>query len=108
MRRIRWMWHAANTIFFEPICWSPTCVNCAIVGMNLQSFLTRRSSPRKDRFFELNKWSKYICHKRSTVHFGIIWESVDTIEAARISCDCEYAFFALTIKSRLCDSINSH
>jgi hypothetical protein len=39
--QIRWIylvWHAVNAMFFEPICWTPTCVNRAIVDRNHQSF----------------------------------------------------------------------
>jgi hypothetical protein len=49
-----WMWLDAHVIFFEPICWSPICVNWAIVETNYKSFLMRHPSSRKDRLF---KWS---------------------------------------------------
>jgi hypothetical protein len=38
--QIRWIgfvWHAVNAMFFEPIWWTPTCENRAIVAIN-QSF----------------------------------------------------------------------
>jgi hypothetical protein len=38
-------------MFFEPICWTPTCVNRAIVGRNHQSFCMRCHSSRKDHLF---------------------------------------------------------
>jgi hypothetical protein len=52
IRWTRWAWHAENTVFFKPICWSPTCVNRAIVDMNHKSFLMLRPSLRKDRLFD--------------------------------------------------------
>jgi hypothetical protein len=78
IRRIEWVWHPAHAMFFEPICWSPICINWAIVKMNDKSFLMRRPCSRKDHLF---KWNEYVCHKRGSVHFGIIWESVDNREA---------------------------
>jgi hypothetical protein len=39
--QIKWIglvWHAVNAMFFEQICWTPTCVNRAIVDRNHQSF----------------------------------------------------------------------
>jgi hypothetical protein len=57
--------------------------------MNHKLFLMRRLSSTKDRLFE---WSKYICHKVGAVHFGIIWKSVDKIEAARIPGDYKHEF----------------
>jgi hypothetical protein len=48
----------------------------------------------------LSEWNKEICHKTGAVHFGIIWESVDNIEAARIPYDRKHEFFALNIMSR--------
>jgi hypothetical protein len=61
-----------------------------------------RPSSRKDRLFERNE---YVCHKIVAVHFGIIWESVDNKEAARIPHDRKHEYFALDIKSRLCDHV---
>jgi hypothetical protein len=58
----------------------------------------------KDRLFEGNK---YICHEIGDAHFGVICESVDNIEAARIPYDCKHYFFALNIMSRCCDHIVS-
>jgi hypothetical protein len=57
--------------------------------MNYQSFSMRRSSSRKGRLFE---WNKYICYKIGVVYFGIICESIDNIEAARIPYDCKHEF----------------
>jgi hypothetical protein len=61
-------------------------------------------SSRKNHLFEGNK---YICHEIVVIHFDIIYESVDNIEAALISYDCKHHLFALNIKSRLCDHIIS-
>jgi hypothetical protein len=50
--QIRWIilvWHAVNAMFFEPICWTPTCVNRAIVDRNHRSFFIRCPSARKDQ-----------------------------------------------------------
>jgi hypothetical protein len=52
--QIKWIWlvwHAAHAMFFEPICWNPTCMNWAIVKMNHKSFLMRRPLSRKDYLF---------------------------------------------------------
>jgi hypothetical protein len=49
----------------------------------------QRSSSRKDLIFE---WNLYVCHKIVAVHFGIIWEFVDNIEAARVSHDYKNEF----------------
>jgi hypothetical protein len=64
----------------------------------------RRPSSTKDRLF---KWNEDVCHKIVAVYFGIIWKSVDNIEAARVPHDCKHEFFALNIKSRLCDHVIS-
>jgi hypothetical protein len=91
-------------MFFKAICWSPICVNWAIAEMNYKSFLMRRPSSSKNCLF---KWNEYACHKIVAVHFGIIWESDSNIEVARVPHDCKHEFFALNIKSRLCDHIPS-
>jgi hypothetical protein len=98
------VYQLAHVMLFEPISWSPTCVNWAIVEMNYKSFLMRRPSSRKDRLFE---WSNHICPKLCAVHFDIIWKSVNNMEAARIPYDCKHAFFALYIKSPFCGHIIS-
>jgi hypothetical protein len=52
--QIRWIglvWHAVNVMFFEPICWTPICVNRAIIDRNHQSFFMRFPSARKDHLF---------------------------------------------------------
>jgi hypothetical protein len=52
--QIRWtelVWHAVNAMFFEPICWTPTCVNRAIVDRNHQSFSMRCPSAMKNHLF---------------------------------------------------------
>jgi hypothetical protein len=49
----------------------------------------RRPSSRKHRLFE---YHKDICHKIGAVHFGVIGESVDNIESARIPYHCKYEF----------------
>jgi hypothetical protein len=58
--------------------------------MNHMSLLMQRPSSRKDRLF---KWNEEVYHKIVAVHFGIIWESVDKIEAAQVLHDCEREFF---------------
>jgi hypothetical protein len=65
-------------MFFEPICWSPTCVDNAIIAVNHKSFLMRRPSSRKDCLF---KWNECFCHKIVTVYFDIISESVDNMKS---------------------------
>jgi hypothetical protein len=91
------VWHAVNAMFFEPICWTSTCVNRAIVDRNHQSFFVRCPSSRKDHLFEENK---YICHKIIAIHFSIIWKSVDNIEPSRIPYNREHKLFALNLLSR--------
>jgi hypothetical protein len=76
-------------MFFEQICWSPTCANWAIAEMNHKSFLMRLPSSRKDCLF---KWNEYICYKIVAVHFGIIWEFVDNAEAARVPHNRKHEF----------------
>jgi hypothetical protein len=98
--QIRWIglvWHVVNAIFFELICWTPTCMNRATLDRNHQSFCMRCPSSRKDHLFEGNK---YICHKIIDIHFGIIWKSVDNIEPSRIPDNREHKLFALTLLSR--------
>jgi hypothetical protein len=41
------------------------------------------------------------------VHFDIIWESVDNIEAARIPYDYKHEFTAFNIMPRVCDHVIS-
>jgi hypothetical protein len=72
--------------------------------MNHKSFLLRLPSSRKDRLFE---WNEYVCYKIVAAHFGVIWEFVDNIEAARVLYDREHEFFALDITFRLCDHVIS-
>jgi hypothetical protein len=82
--QIRWIWlvwHAINAMFFEPICWTPTCVNRAIIDRSHQSFFMGCPSSRKNHLFEVNK---YICHEIVAIHFGIVWKSVENIEPSRI------------------------
>jgi hypothetical protein len=55
--------------------------------MNHKSFLMRRLSSRKNCLF---KWNQYVCHKIVAVHFDIIWESIDNIEAARVLYDWKH------------------
>jgi hypothetical protein len=104
IRRIEWLWHAAHAMFLAPLSWCPTRLNWAIVEMNDKSFLIRRPSLRKDRFFER---SKYICDKVGVVHFGIIWKSIDNIEPSRIPYNRKQIPFALNLLSRFCGHIIS-
>jgi hypothetical protein len=64
-------------------------MNGAIVEMNHKSFLTARPSSRKDHLFKENE---SIRHKIIAVYFDMIWESVDSMEPARVPYDCKYAF----------------
>jgi hypothetical protein len=99
-----WVWHAAHSMFFESICWSPTCVNWAITNMNHKLFLMGCPSSRKDRLLKLYE---YIYYKIVAIHFGIIWKSVDNIEVTWIPHDRKHELFALNIKSRLRDHVIS-
>jgi hypothetical protein len=49
----------------------------------------------------MSKWNEYACHKIVVVHFGMIGEPVDNMEAAQVSIDCKHELFALNIKLRL-------
>jgi hypothetical protein len=105
--QIRWIgfvWHAVNAIFFEPIYWTPICVNRAIVDRNHQSFFMRCPFARKNHLFEVNK---YICHEIIAIHFNIVWKSVDNIEPSRIPYNREHKLFALNLLSRFCGPIIS-
>jgi hypothetical protein len=64
-----------------------------------QVVFIRLPSLGKDRLFEHNK---YICHEIGAVHFGVIWESVDKIEAAGIPYNRKHKLFALNFMSRFC------
>jgi hypothetical protein len=97
------MWHAAHAALFDPKCRSPTYVNPAIVDMNHKLFLMRRPSSRKDR---LVKRTYDLCLKIVAIHFGIIWEFFDNMEAARVPYDREHVV-AWNIISRLCDHVIS-
>jgi hypothetical protein len=48
-----------------------------------------RLSSKKDRLFDRNM---DICYKIGAFHFAMIWESVDSIEAAGIPYDCGHEF----------------
>jgi hypothetical protein len=69
-----------------------------------KSFLMRRPSLRKDRFFER---TKYICDKVGAVYFGIIWKSLDDLEPSQIPYNRKHKLFALDLLSRFCGYIIS-
>jgi hypothetical protein len=81
------VWHAENIMFFKQLCWNPACVNRAIIEINHDSSFMWYPSSRKDPLFDRNK---YICYKIGVIHFAMIWESVDNIEAAGIPYDCKH------------------
>jgi hypothetical protein len=98
------MYHAVHDTFFEPICWSLTCVNWTIVEMNHKSFLMQRLSSRKDCLF---KWNEHACHKIIVVYFCYHLRVCRQHRSCSGSIWSQTQFFALNIKSRLCDHVIS-
>jgi hypothetical protein len=64
----------------------------------------RRSSSKKNHLFKKNE---HIGHNIVVLHFDIICESVDNIEAAQVPYNHIYEYLALNIKSQLCDHVIS-